>query len=698
MIRRDGAADGTTANEHRLRSEPVTPGGDRSTVLPYRADIDGLRAVAVLLVVLYHAGSSWFGGGYVGVDVFFVLSGFLITSVLAGQAERGSVRLIEFYAGRVRRLLPLAFLTLVVTVGFGLWLLPTQRANELLGDARSALLYVSNWRFADKSVAYVDTDVADGMLTHFWSLSIEEQYYFGWPLVIAAVALIARRRSNLNVRHLIAGLAAIVVVVSFALSVAQTPGEGARAYYLTHLRLWEIAAGAVIAVTPMPRRLPSAVADVFRGGAIVMIIATAVGYGDTTPFPGWHAALPVGATVALVILGGRGTAVDRVLGARPFTYVGERSYALYLWHWPALGVMALLDRRYEWDLSSWLRATIAIAAAFVLSVASHRALENPVRYSAWLKGVPRWTVVGGAVATVGLAVLVVPLRSWNTSQAAASWSELPVAPADAATDRASALYRPCHQGVTAEFNGLEWCEIGDADGDVTVVLAGDSHAQHWGPAFDTAGLEQGWRVLLTTRSACLPYDVPIYALRQEKMDDGCREWSRAVIETLEDEAVDVFVVGRARGYIQAIRNEEAERIERPVAAATITSAVGEFADSVGRFADSLIILEDTPWAPHNVPNCLDDAGPRDAATCDFPALQTPLEAELIAAEQAGLDAATTASAIRSLDDAVCPDEQCRALLDDGMITYRDGSHLTVAFARSQSAAIVELVESALSGL
>ncbi len=669
-----------------------------SSGLPYRADIDGLRAIAVVLVVMYHAGISWFGGGYVGVDVFFVISGYLITSALVRQGETGRVRLLAFYAGRMRRLLPMATLTIVVTSCFGLWLLSVSRAGELLGDARSALLYVSNWRFADKSVAYVDTDVSDGMLTHFWSLSIEEQFYFGWPLMIALSTLVVRVVPRVSFRQIVGVLAATVVVVSLFASIRLTPEEGARAYYLTHLRLWEIAAGALVAVSARRFWPQSGRSELLRTLAIGAIVVVAVAYGDATPFPGSAAIVPVAATVLLIGLGGRQRSLDRVLGSTPMRYIGERSYALYLWHWPALGVVALIADRYEWDLPEWFSVAVAVAAASALSVVSHRLVENPIRHAPRFKPRTGWTIAVGAACTLLLVLSVAPVRDRNLAAAAKDWSDVPVTPSQAVEDTVSTLYRSCHQLIAASFEPFDWCELGDPAGSTTIALVGDSHAQHWAPAFDAAGKSNGWRVLLATRSGCIPYEVPIYALRVERMDEGCLAWGEAVRTSLMgNEHVDLFLVGRARGYIQAVRAADGTEVDRRVASSMIASAVTGFAAAIEGFSDRILILQDTPTAPEHIPECLDRTGPARADECDFPVTVTELEVELIAAEQAGIGATSPGrTEILSLNDLVCPGGTCRALLRDGTITFRDHSHMTAAFSRSLADGVADALQQYLA--
>lgn len=667
--------------------------GEAKSHFNYRPDIDGLRAVAVVLVVLYHAGVPGFTGGYVGVDVFFVISGYLITSVLLRQGMAGQLNLSAFYAGRMRRLLPQSMLTLVTTVGFGLWLLPVSRSNELLDDAQAAVIFLSNWRFANKSVAYVDTLVTEGLLTHFWSLSIEEQYYLAWPLLIAFLSINTRRLRRYSLRHVVGYLSVVVVTISLAASLLYTSDEGARAYYSTPLRLWEIATGAVVAAFFRFPRQDWGVA--LRMGSMLAIVIASLSFGNETPFPGSAALVPVIATALMLILGGNGDSFDRALGSRPLRYVGSRSYALYLWHWPALGFVALLGERYHLDYPRWFEILIAICLTVIVSFASHRFIENPIRRSQRLSSNILWTLAVGSLATLSFAMAIAPTKERNIARAGEDWRNAYASPNEATKDTVTALYGSCHQGIR-EFKAFDWCVLGDPEGSVTIALAGDSHAQNWAPAFHTAGVTNGWRVLLATRSSCIPYDLAIYSRRAERIDTGCRIWGESIRTSLVGfGAVDLLVLARAFNYIELVRSDDGSEVNRDAAADMISAAVTSFVREVDRSVKRFVILKDTPWAPTSVTECLDLAGPTHASRCDFSLQLRDMEVEFINAEQQGLDTSGALGSVDSLNEAVCPGALCRAVLTDGTITFRDTSHFTATFSRTLSPAVEAFVRAQL---
>ncbi|MEZ5166065.1 MAG: acyltransferase [Acidimicrobiales bacterium] len=365
-----------------------TPGA-ASSVSPraYRADIDGLRAVSILAVVLFHAGVTRFAGGYVGVDVFFVISGFLITGLLVKEVESaGRVSMRNFYARRIRRLLPLSVTVTITTLVLGLWLLAPVARDALVGDARAATLYFANWRFAAQTTAYSDVNVTDSLLVHYWSLAIEEQFYVLWPLLIVAglgIARVLRRpvRSTLGV------LLAALVALSFTASVVITADEGVGAYYLTHTRLWEMGVGAGLALvlTSSPR-LPSRALDALGMLGLGMIAWAATTFDARTPFPGSAALLPVLGCAAVIVAGSQQDGVvSRALAARPFPFIGRLSYAWYLWHWPAIGIALLLRGRYWPDTNEHVITAAAVVVSFGLAWGSHIAIEDPMRHASLLR-------------------------------------------------------------------------------------------------------------------------------------------------------------------------------------------------------------------------------------------------------------------------------------------------------------------------
>src|SRR4249919_289534 len=358
-------------------------------MLVHRDDLQGLRAVAVLVVVLDHAGLGLFSGGYVGVDVFFVLSGFLITGLLLSRAaEQGRVSLSEFYVRRARRILPAAVLTLVATDIVAYQLLNFVRAREAVIDSIWASFFVANVHFAQTGSDYLAQAQPPSPVQQFWTLSVEEQFYLVWPAVLSLVLFGAlgvlglRRKGSLGPAALRRALIVVAAGGLFSLlwSIHSTRTTPATAYYSSLTRAWELALGAALAIAAAQlSRMPSPLQLVSGWTGLGCIAVAAVAFSSSTPFPGYAALLPaLGA--ALVIAAGirrhrSRAAVSGALSLPPLRYVGDRSYAFYLWHWPVLVIAA----EYAGHELSIVVRILLLVGAFLLSMLSYAVFENPIR-------------------------------------------------------------------------------------------------------------------------------------------------------------------------------------------------------------------------------------------------------------------------------------------------------------------------------
>lgn len=343
----------------------------------FRGDVEGLRAIAVLAVLGYHFDVPGFGGGFVGVDVFFVVSGFLITSLLVIERDRtGRIDLVAFLTRRIRRLLPLATLVLVTTaVAARLWL-PATRFDELGLDLVASGVFVANLVFAARGGDYLAADLAASPVQHFWSLAVEEQFYLVWPTALVVVGLGARRWRRRGV-----GLAAVIALASFITGVGLSARSPSWAYYATVSRAWELALGALLALIGRDLRRRRRQGAVLTGIGMTGIVVAVITFGQVDTFPGAWALLPVLATAA-VLAGGdpRGIAPSRLLATRPLGWIGARSYGLYLWHWPILVIAEEILAR-----SLGLVATVvALGLTVVVNEVSFRFVETPMRTAAVL--------------------------------------------------------------------------------------------------------------------------------------------------------------------------------------------------------------------------------------------------------------------------------------------------------------------------
>ena len=551
-----------------------------------RDDIQGLRAVAVLLVALGHAGVPFLGGGYVGVDVFFVLSGFLITGLLLAEAERGgTVSLGDFYARRARRILPAAALTLLVTDIAAHHLLNFVRAREVISDSVWAAAFGANVHFAQQGTDYFAQDQPPSPLLHFWTLSVEEQFYLVWPALLA-LALLRRRLLR---------VVAVLGSASLAWSIATTRAAENAAYFSTFARAWELALGAALAIArpSLPR---------VRWLGLAAIGAAAVGFSSATPFPGYAALLPAAGTALVIAAGGR----SRLLSSAPLRFVGDRSYAFYLWHWPVLTIAVQYAGH---DLSTGVKLLLLLGA-FGLSMLSYALVENPIRRAQ----VPA-RVLWPASAAVALALALVILRPVGGTAAAAVPHPL-LDPATVALQRAApkplpavvAAVRAAERGaplpspLTPAVGSLrsdfyffptgctpsrygtssKVCRLGATRARKTIVVIGDSHAEMWMPTILAMAQRDGWVVIPLVKVRCIPRTWP-------GSDDcgGWFRWARRQAQALRPDVT--LIVGSRAGTFDA---------------PTAVKPIGALSVAMKRYSASVMVMGDEPNQTRDPVDCL----------------------------------------------------------------------------------------------
>ncbi|MBL8776411.1 MAG: acyltransferase [Acidimicrobiales bacterium] len=651
----------------------------------YRPEIDGLRALAVLAVVAYHADLPGFSGGFAGVDVFFVLSGFLITGLLAREVEgRGRLSVSGFYGRRFRRLLPVAALVTVATVAVGWFVVSPLRHRDLAADALATSSYTINLRLAAQQLDYLRAHLAPSPFQQFWSLAVEEQFYLFWPLVLWLVFRGARPRRRAALA--VAGLAG----ASFLLAQRWVVTAPSWAFFSLPTRAWQLCAGALVALAwrPLSARLSHRVRAAAAVAGLVAIAATVVRAGGSTPWPGAWAVVPTLATVLVLLAppaadGG----VSALLAARPLRAVGVRSYSWYLWHWPAMVFVAIaLDREVGGP-----PAVAAAGVAFVLAAATYRWVEQPVRRDPRLVAAPRLSLalglgVTGVLIAVFVGLVAAQGEIVGPGQAAADVARRSV---DAqALDRAAlvdevpANLTPGLAGADQDFppvyedgchlTALETtprrCRYGDPEGDRTVVVLGDSHAAQWVPALDALGRREGVTVVPLTKAGCPAAAVTVHDGALGRAFRECDEWRAAALDLAADLAPDLVLVTNTSRYA--------------VDAQGRAPAADEWRDGFSATLDTLaaaaptVVLGDTPYPEGWVPDCL--AEHLDRAT-DCVRARADLDdggfgaVARSAADDAGAVYAPTT-------DLACGATWCPVIVGNQLV-YRDDSHLTTGYVR-----------------
>ncbi len=460
--------------------------------LAYRSDIDGIRAIAVVLVIAHHFGVAAFQGGYVGVDVFFVISGFLITSLILADASRFS--LVHFYERRARRILPALFIVIAATLVAATVLFIPSDLAAVAESTVAALFFMSNFLFQAQS-GYFDAAAELKPLLHTWSLAIEEQFYIIHPLFLM---LLLRARDK---RVVVAGIAG-VLVASLAVSVLTTSTDPTAAYYLLPARAWELAAGALLATGIFSAPRDAVVAALTSACGLALIVFAATTYSSQTAFPGIAAIAPVGGTVLLLWAGQTGSITTRILSWRPAVIIGLLSYSLYLWHWPIL-VFAVYANGGDLDGP---QATAALLLVAGLSVLTYRYVERPAR-SAVLCSMHRIVALGSVAAvllfTVATATYLtggLPARLRPTSAA--------ILNADSSLPRL-----PCVGKGLRLQSGSTICPRGAKNVTPSFVLVGDSHALAISRAFFRAAADAGQAGYQISSAGFCPLP-GVYAVRQ----------------------------------------------------------------------------------------------------------------------------------------------------------------------------------------
>lgn len=650
----------------------------------FRPDLEGLRGIAILLVVLFHAGVPWLRGGFVGVDVFFVLSGFFITMLLARElGETGTIDSGRFYSRRAVRLLPALFLTLAATLAWVFWLYaPIDRAM-VADEARWVGLSAGNVGFALGSVDYFS--FGERPLLHTWSLGVEEQFYVVWPLLVLGVGLAtltggpapdeaARERIR---RRLFFTLLA-VGIASFAVSLWLTRVAPPWAFFGLPARGWEFALGGGLAIALGSRvGVGSWVGGWWSVAGAAAIAVGALSFDRATPYPGTAALLPALGTAALVMGGfsSPASAPVRLLGASALRWLGGLSYGWYLWHWPLVGLAAVLNPAIGvGGKLAW--SAVAIVPAWL----THRFIESPAR--GWGA---RWRP-GSILATATVGSLVAAIGAHGAMRLAERQAASPA-------QRVFASAREDRKDHGCWSNTAETareCVFGDRTASTTVVLFGDSHAEHWLGALDAHGRAAGLRVILMVKGGCPVADMP--ELRQPRLKRFYHECTR-----YREQAVRRIIELRPAAAILSSWDHYV-----PVGGATsdwyVTPEMWERGlrrtyERLSKERIPVLAIRGTPRTWFDAPACLSRqaAGLRWAGDCTYDRARAFVPAAIAAQTRA---ASGLGVRLIDMNDRICGTERCAVMADD-IVRFTDDNHLTYAFSRSLAPVFGERLQVAM---
>lgn len=636
-----------------------------------------------------------------GVDVFFVISGYLITKGIVSELRRkGTISLGAFYSRRIARILPAASLAIVSTLVLAWSLLPETRWRQIGLDGFASVFSYVNWVFAGNSVNYLAQDQAESPFQHFWSLSVEEQFYMVWPLVLLVVGWLSLKLNFRLQRGMLVALA-LVAIPSFVWSAYLTTTSPGAAYFVTTTRAWELAAGCALAVmtSRKAQEAPPALAAVVGWAGLVAIFASAALYTSATPFPGYSAALPVLGAVAVIWAGAQAgrSGPGLLLSLPPMVFLGNISYSVYLWHWPLLVIAAGV-----WGELGPFAGLAVIAVSILPAWLSFVVVESPVQNhlkdavskaepfqvgailtaggaagalilalmvppappASTVEFVPR-PIAGQSVAAIGAETILDPAAARIVAESAPNLTPIPVQAAD---DLPAANRNGCMQDI--ESSDARRCDFGDADGTTTIAVVGDSHAAMLLPGFEKLADERGWKIISYTKGACPWIDVSINDSNGRTFAQ-CREWVRGVSTALSADRPDMIIAGMTRyrtndGAVDSAEVSHTKLIDgmRATWAPFIAKGI------------PVVSVRDTPQPGIIVPDCI-AKNPDKLGVCSVQRGQVlhPDPPEVAAAE--GLAGA----AVLDLTDAFCFGETCPATIG-GVLVYRDSNHLTATYARS----------------
>ncbi len=646
----------------------------------YRSDIQGLRGVAILLVVAYHAGVASLAGGYVGVDVFFVISGYLITGLLARELEAtGDIDLIEFYARRARRLLPAFIVVLLTTLLAVLWLYAPIDQPLIADNARAVALHAGNVVFARDAINYHASD--RNPLLHTWSLAVEEQFYVVWPLMFVFLARV--KPGARSIRRVLVAAILVAAAISLLAAVIVTRIAQPWAFFGMPTRIWEFAVGGLIALTLQQQSRIRGTGLLQAAGLAAIVVSTLV-YHDVTPYPGLPALVPVLGAGALLVGGVQAPAslVARTLDARPLQWLGRVSYSWYLWHWPLVGIGVAMN----WQIGVGGKLLWSLAA-LGLAELTYRFIEEPARRGTLLRDRPHLFNATALGVTLGAALLAHVAFSAAKSNATAPAQRQFVAA------RNDGMPHDCWGSLLE--NATAPCEFGDLGARTTVVLMGDSHAEHWLPALDAIGRARGWKVVALVKPGCPVADVPELASgRLKRTYDECTNWRRSRLRRIITMHPSAVVLSSYNHYVAHDKSDGPTHVSPESWGNGLRRTYAALSSAGIR----TIAMRDVPQAGFDVPSCLS----RHATGTPWPGpacVYTRADGLVPEAIMAQNDAARGLRriAIVDMNDRVCPRSPCSAV-QNGAVVFRDDDHLTATFSRAQATVLGDRIEAALRSM
>lgn len=648
---------------------------------PLRNDVQGLRAIAVLLVYASHSGFTLLSGGFIGVDVFFVISGYVITlSLLNEYAGSTDIKITRFYARRFIRLIPALFFVLLISNLIAVLLLsPFEQLYNYPG-LNSAIVWLSNFYFLNLDGGYFDISASEYLYIHTWSLGVEEQFYLAWPLLILFGLGYFAKSANTNRIEKVSALILWVGIISFLTSMALTAaGDNNRAFYMMPARAWQFAIGAYIAVNHFKKTLVDShqgeasktLRNIVASLGLTLIIGSAYLFSDDLAYPSWRALVPTIGTAMLIAFqwkNNSSTIVAKILSSASLVWLGALSYSFYLWHWPVLYFQSRVDQTI-----SVVDSISAFLLVVLLSATTYYLVENPLRNR--LNRVSRWRAIGlFSLLTLAMFGSAVASKSYTMQHIGDADQQQIIAKRNLMA--AATVYAA---GCDSWYKSAELmpCVItpNNQEFDQEMYLIGDSIATQWFSVIGEYYKNRNWRVTILTKSSCPMVDQPFFYKRIKSVYTVCDNWRSSVIKLISENKPAVVILGGSSSY----------PYNRQQWLAGSHSVVGELAKS----SKQIVLLGESGGLGFDGPLCLARESwqnrffPQKTSSACKSKWREPESLEWLRQVTQGYDN------VEYLDfnDLICADN-CYAQIGD-LVTFRDSQHITSEYVEALSPKVLE---------
>jgi peptidoglycan/LPS O-acetylase OafA/YrhL len=662
----------------------------------HRTDIQAFRALAVLSVVVFHLWPNRLPGGFVGVDVFFVISGFLITQHLLRDIARNTFSVVAFWARRIRRLLPASLTVLFVTAVAIILVAPRYLWPNWISEIGASAAYFENWALANNAVDYLAADNAASPTQHFWSLSVEEQFYFLLPILMWLLVVLFKGKKAASLSRAIVILLSFIVAASFVIGVYLTFAEPVSSYFFTHVRAWQFAAGALLAAVwaYVPQNRNYKLASLISG--LGLIAFSALLLDGSMAYPGFWALLPTLGAVLALSSNLEGGPISKLLSWRPIQFIGDVSYSIYLWHWPLIILLPFVvgNLTTVWKL-------IIIAVSFALAALSQKYIEQPFINRGRREGAKNKSAIALMFAACGGMLIAstavsaqadVSIRSELTTQQQQVASALPCFGAasnapngiacvnpdldeillpslDLASHDSPALLLPADCQVTRASDSIpKPCDLNGKNEDVKIALIGDSHsAQYMAPMIELAK-QNKWQVISYSKGGC-PFS---FAERTHDavLTNACKKWVEAALIEVKNKDFDLVVTSQLSGSDWA-----SGKIQQSIYAQEGLVRIWKEINSAGI---PVLVIKDNPRPIKAILLCIENN-----KDLNFDACQNTKKSAMLADPQPAAVKLLNSPITQLVDftDVYCDDLSCDAVIG-GVIVNRDQNHLTNTFSRT----------------